>query len=100
MISGAPGFGKTKALQHHQQENSETAVRVLIAKGEGNPFHAATSMPCLFCLGQTSGTDLTLIRVAAIFAATIGGSRPELVGRGPVRWATNPADCVGVSGGD
>lgn len=64
VISGAPGVGKTEALRQFERERPETAIHISIAKGEGNPFHVATSILNVFGSGhqKASGHDLTTLR--------------------------------------
>ena len=77
MISGAPGIGKTETMMHYCRENPDSALYISIAKGEGNPYHVATSVLSLFCPYQKFGTDLTMIRKRV--GDHIGASRILLV---------------------
>jgi DNA transposition AAA+ family ATPase len=77
MISGAPGIGKTETLLHYCRENPESALYISIAKGEGNPYHVATSVFSLFGPYQKPGTDLTVIRKQV--GGYIGANRVLLV---------------------
>jgi DNA transposition AAA+ family ATPase len=77
MISGAPGIGKTETLRHYEAQNPETALRVSIAKGEGNPFHVASVVLTNFEPYQKYGTDLLMLRRRV--TSYIGAARILLV---------------------
>src|SRR5690606_28627161 len=48
MIAGAPGVGKTLALQHFVATEGHDALYASVAQGEGKPFCIAVSLLRLF----------------------------------------------------
>lgn len=92
MISGAPGIGKTETLLHYERANSQSALRISIPKGEGNPFHVSANILNLFNPYRRHDNDMTVRRNKIM--RSLGPGRILLVDEAQNLFQRNKASCT------